>query len=184
MKNRLLPRAYVYSHFAKHVTGSTRLGLSSPTFKEGTEKPLEATAYIKGDSLIVMAIDTTKTAHTLNLTLPYKVKSGVYVLSTGNETANLCQQSDIEIEEPTLTVSVSMPARSLNTYIFMIDREEETGITELQPTINRAKRNEVYDMNGKLVLVGDWESASSTLPKGFYIEKRADGTTHKVFIEN
>ena len=184
VKNRLLPRAYVYSHFAKHVTGSTRLGLSSPTIKEGTEKPLEATAYIKGDSLIVMAIDTTKTAHTLNLTLPYKVKSGVHVLSTGNETTNLCQQSDIEIEEPTLTVSVSMPARSLNTYIFMIDREEETGITELQPTINRAKRNEVYDMNGKLVLVGDWESASSTLPKGFYIEKRADGTTHKVFIEN
>jgi hypothetical protein len=85
VKNRLLPRAYVYSHFAKHVTGSTRLGLSSPTIKEGTEKPLEATAYINGDSLIVMAIDTTKTAHTLNLTLPYKVKSGVQLTVTAQK---------------------------------------------------------------------------------------------------
>ena len=60
-KNTLLPRAYVMSHFSKHVTGSTRLETLS-SVATGTNSAFETSAYIKGDSLIVMAIDTTKNA--------------------------------------------------------------------------------------------------------------------------
>ena len=98
-KNKLLPRAFVMSHFSKHVTGSTRL-TTSRDMTSGSEAPFEYSAYIKGDSLIVMAIDTVKASHNLNLKLPYEVKSGVHLLSTGNETENLCQEKVIVIDEP------------------------------------------------------------------------------------
>ena len=114
-KNTLLPRAYVMSHFSKHVTGSTRLQTTGIATR--TNASYEASAYIKGDSLIVMAIDTTRNEHNLKLILPVKVKSGVHLLSTGNETANLCQESPIAIDEPVNELTVSLPARSLNTYI-------------------------------------------------------------------
>ena len=123
-KNKLLPRAFVMSHFSKHVTGSTRL-TTSRDMTTGSEAATEYSAYIKGDSIIVMAIDTTKTEYNLKVRLPYEVKSGVHLLSTGNETENLCQETPITIDAPTKIVTVEMPARSLNTYIFMIAHEED-----------------------------------------------------------
>ena len=59
-KTKLLPRAYVMSHFSKNVTGSTRIYANAAGYPIKTEASFEATAYIKGDSLIIMAIDTTK----------------------------------------------------------------------------------------------------------------------------
>ena len=56
-KNQLLPRAYVMSHFSKHLTGSTLLE-STSTYDLTTNAALEASAFIKGDSLIVMAINS------------------------------------------------------------------------------------------------------------------------------
>lgn len=167
-KNQLLPRAYVMSHFSKHVTGSTRLTTSrDKTSGEGAAS--EYSAYIKGDSLIVMAIDTTKNAIDLKITLPYNVKSGVHLLSTGNEKENLCQEKPITIEESTKTVTVEMPARSLNTYIFMIDNGS-TAISEQTATPTDGKST-YYDLHGHRL----------PAPKGLCIEKSADGITRKIY---
>ena len=76
-----------------------------------------------------MAIDTTKNALDLKLQLPFKVKSGTHLLSTAND--NLCKELPIEINEPVDGLTVDLPARSLNTYIFMIDRGS-TAIKEVQ----------------------------------------------------
>ena len=169
-KNTLLPRAFVMSHFSKHVTGSTRIKTSrDKTTGEGAA--LENSAYIKGDSLIVMAIDTVETSYDLTITLPYKVKSGTHVLSTGNEPANLCQEKTITIDEPTNKVTVEMPGRSLNTYIFIIDREE-TAICDLKSDDSRTSEIEYYDLQGRRI----------TVPHGLCIEKRADGTSRKVYL--
>ena len=171
-KNQLLPRAYVMSHFAKHVTGSTRLDVKhNMTIK--TEAPFETTAYIKGDSLIVMAIDTTAYAHDIKLTLPYKVKSGVHLLSTGNETANLCQQQPIDISEPTAEITVPMPARSLNTYIFMIE-DGAASIDNPKATNNKQARRTYYDMQGRRL----------DTPRGLCIERTADGTAKVVLVND
>ncbi len=169
-KNTLLPRAYVMSHFSKHVTGSTRLKTSRDK-STGEGAALENSAYIKGDSLIVMAIDTVGTSYDLKLQLPYKVKSGTHVLSTGNEAKNLCQEKPITIDEATSTVTVEMPARSLNTYIFMIDREE-TAIRDLKTDDSQSTRTEYFDLQGRRIAA----------PRGLYIEKRADGSSRKVFL--
>ena len=167
-KNTLLPRAYVMSHFSKHVTGSTRL--QTRGIAAVTNAAYEATAYVKGDSLIVMAIDTTKNAQNLKLILPVKVKSGVHLLSTGNETANLCQEAPIAIDEPVSELTVSLPARSLNTYIFMIDRGD-TAIECVKPTAHTGSKT-YYDLYG----------CRLDAPHGLCVEKRADGSSKVVFI--
>lgn len=167
-KNKLLPRAFVMSHFSKNVTGSTRLRTSrDKTTGEGDA--LEFSAFVKGDSLIVMAIDTIGTDYDLLLTLPYPVKSGTHILSTGNETANLCQTSAIAIDEPSKEVTVSMPARSLNTYVFTIYHEEDA-IREVEKTQNQ--QIEYFDLQGR----------RQSQPKGLFIERRPDGTTRKRLV--
>ena len=168
-KNKLLPRAYVLSHFSRHVTGSTRLTTSRDR-TSGEGAAMEYSAYIKGDSLIVMAIDTVKTARELQITLPYNVKSGTHLKSTGNETDSLCQEKPITIDEPTNVVTVEMPGRSLNTYIFMIDG----GSTAIREQHLREEDGPVvyYDLYGR----------RQDNPKGLCIEKRADGSSRKVYI--
>lgn len=168
-KNKLLPRAYVMSHFSKHVTGSTRLEAKA-SIGTGTNSAFETSAYIKGDSLIVMAIDTTKNALDLKLKLPVKVKSGMHLLSTGNATSELCQEQPIAIDEPVSELTVSLPARSLNTYIFMID-QGSTAVSELKQTAGNGEPS-YYDLHGRLL----------DTPRGLCIEKRSDGSSRKIYM--
>ena len=168
-KNKLLPRAYVMSHFSKHVTGSTRLGTKA-SVSTGTNSAFETSAYIKGDSLIVMAIDTTKNALDLKLNLPYKVKSGTHLLSTSNE--SLCQEQPIDISEPTNELTVPLPARSLNTYIFMID-QGSLAIEEHRSAADAGKKT-YYDLSGRRL----------QSPRGLGIERSADGSSRKVYIDD
>lgn len=169
-KNTLLPRAYVMSHFSKHVTGSTRLGTGA-SFTTGTNSDLECSAYIKGDSIIVMAINSTANSHDLNVSLPYYVKSCTHLLSTGNAKSELCQEQVVTIDEPMKKVPVSLPANSLNTYIFMID--QATAINDLtQPEDDGPKT--YYDLLGRRL----------DHPHGLCIEKFADGSSRKVYIKD
>ena len=172
-KNQLLPRAYVYSHFAKHVTGSTRLDTKA-TFTTSTNSNLETSAYIKGDSIIVMAINSTQTDHDLKIRMPSStyVKSGTHLISTGNETDKLCQTKDLDITESVTEYTASFPANSLNTYIFIID-QEATAISEVQQPEDPLAKT-YYDLQGRLL----------DNPRGLCIERRADGFTRKVYIED
>ena len=173
VKNKLLPRAFVMSHFSKYVTGSTRL-MATPTMAANTkEGAREYSAYIKDDTtLIVMAIDTTKTAYDLKLKLPFYVKSGKHIKSTGNETDSLCQESVIDIEQATKEVIVPMPARSLNTYIFTID-PGAAAIADRQATRTATGPFTYYDLNGRKM----------EEPRGLCIERSADGTARKVYFK-
>ena len=171
-KNQLLPRAYVYSHFAKHVTGSTRLDTQA-TFTTSTNSEFETSAFIKGDSIIIMAINSGKSNDNLRMRMPSGtyVKSGTHLISTGNETDKLCQTKDLDITESVTEYTASMPANSLNTYIFMID-QEATAIKDLHKPANPLAKT-YYDLQGRLL----------KNPKGLCIEQRADGFTRKVYIE-
>ena len=124
-KNKLLRRAYVMSHFSKHLTGSSRLETQS-NLPIKTNAAFEYSAYIKGDSIIVQVIDTTRTSYNQELTLPYAVRSGTHLLSTETRDREL---TSISIDAPSTTVTVSVPARSINTYILMIDRGSTTSVT-------------------------------------------------------
>lgn len=169
-KNQLLPRAYVMSHFSKHVTGSTRLrtvatGYTTPA----TGDDFQATSYIKGDSLIVMLINSKAEEHSVKFRLPYYVNGGTLVLSTGNESTQLCQTSPLEIAEPVSELTLPVSASSVSTFIFNIDREA-TDIRDLLNEIDETPAAN-YDLLGRQVAA----------PKGLHIQKYSDGTVRKVF---
>ena len=128
--------------------------------------------YIKGDSIIVMAIDTIKTGYDLQLRLPAKVTGGIHLKSTGNETDSLCQEIPITLDEPTDVVTVPMPARSLDTYILFIDR----GAAAIEPLKIQNDANlpkTYYDLQGRRL----------DNPHGLCIERTANGRSKKVFIK-
>ena len=168
-KNTLLPRAYVMAHFSKHLPGSTRLETktNAPT---GTNVAFETSSYIKGDSLIIMAIDTTANEKGLKFKLPFKVKSGKRIVSTAND--NLLQESEIDISEPVSELTVDNPKRSISTYIFIID-QGSAAINEFTLPEHKIKKT-YYDLNGRRLRT----------PRGLCIERRADGSSRKVYIDN
>lgn len=173
-KDELLPRAFVMSHFSKNVTGSTRLETSKDVDagreKEEILQSEQFSAYIKGDSIIVMAINAREDTRNVKITLPYNVKSGTLWLSTGNESENLCQKSDLDIAESTNFYRYEMPVQSLSTLIFMIDKGS-TAIEEVKQSATDGPKT-YYDLHGRRLDV----------PKGICIEKRSDGSTRKVLL--
>ena len=173
-KDELLPRAFVMSHFSKNVTGSTRLETSKDVdagrTTENVPQDEQFSAYIKGDSIIVMAINARETTRDVKIQLPYNVSSCQLWLSTGNESENLCQKSNLDIPEVTDNYLYEMPARSLSTFIFTID-QGSTAIEEVKESVADGPKT-YYDLHGRLLDV----------PKGMCIEKRADGSTRKVLL--
>ena len=166
-RNTLLPRAYVMSHFSKHLPGATRLD-TYPRMTEGEQKKIEYSAYVKGDSLIVMAINKFANTYELNIVLPSEVKSGKHIVSTSN--TNLCQESAIAIDEPTKSVVVNMGPQSLNTWIFMIDKGA-TAISHQARAWNGGE-TEYYDLHGRRLAA----------PGGLCVERHSDGSSRVVFI--
>lgn len=145
---KLLDRALVMSHFSKHLPGATRLG-SRANVSIGTNTAFEASAYIKGDSLIVQVIDTTAKSFDIEFNLPYAVKAGKRILSTEGK---LCQEEVLAISEPSKRVTFDLPARSLTTYIFTIDNAS-TAIRNL-PAADTATADAaapLYNLNGQRV---------------------------------
>ena len=173
-KDELLPRAFVMSHFSKNVTGSTRLVTSKDEdagrTEEGVLQNEQFSAYIKGDSIIVMAINAREDTYDVKITLPYNVKSGTLWLSTGNENENLCQKSDLDIAESTNFYLYEMPVQSLSTLIFMIDKGS-TAIEEVKQSAADGPKT-YFDLQGRRLDV----------PRGLCIEKRSDGSTRKVLL--
>ena len=174
-KDVLLPRAFVMSHFSKNVTGSTRLETSkdetSGRTKEEILADFEHSAYIKGDSIIVMNINATENAKAMRIKLPYNVKSGELWLSTGNEADKRCQKSTLDITESTKEFITELPALSLSTYIFTIDK----GSTAIE-NVNQVDDDDTktyYDLHGRRL----------DTPHGLCIERSANGESRKVLIK-
>ena len=185
-KNKLLPRAYVMSHFSKHVTGSTLLESSCSVVLK-TNATIETSAFVKGDSLIIMAINTQTKDRNFYIKLngtPFKVTSGEMLRSFGNESDELCQKKNLVIseslddndalmiDETDNKLGVVLPAQSLVTYIFKLD-SGTTAIKELTQKDYVGPKT-YYDLQGRRL----------DKPKGLCIERRADGTSRKVIIED
>jgi glucuronoarabinoxylan endo-1,4-beta-xylanase len=176
-KNQLLPRAFVMSHFSKNVTGSTRLvtdqDADAGRTEEGKLQAEQFSAYIKGDSIIVMAINTREKARDVKIELPYNVKSGELWLSTGNESDKLCQKSTLEdLTESTNNYLYEMPALSLSTFIFQIDNGS-TAIENIEAANDDDNAPKTYyDLQGRRL----------ETPRGLCIERSANGQSRKVMI--
>lgn len=173
-KDELLPRAFVMSHFSKNVTGSTRLETSQDANAGRTDENVlqneQFSAYIKGDSIIVMAINARETTRDLMIKLPVNIKSCQLWLSTGNESTHLCQKSELDIPEPVNQYLYEMPAQSLSTFIFTID-DASAAIEEVSQSDDDSPKT-YYDLQGRLL----------DNPKGLCIERSANGESRKVLM--
>lgn len=166
-KNQLLPRAYVMSHFSKHLVGATLLE-STTSISLTTNAAIEASAFIKGDSLVVVAINTQEDNRDFIIKLPYNVVSGELIESTSNDV--LCEKYPVEIEEPTNRLTVDLPGKCIDTYIFKL----EQGSTAIQEVAQKSddSAKSYYSLQGHRL----------DNPRGLCIEKGADGSSRKVFI--
>ena len=63
-----------------------------------------------------------------------------------------------------------MPARSVNTYVLMIDNGE-TGVI-IPEADDNVLESKYYDLSGRLI----------SKPSGLCIEKRPDGTYRKIYV--
>lgn len=142
----VLTRGYVMSHFAKHLPGAWRVNTTS-NYTSDTGS-FERSAYMKGDSIIIIAIDTIAKELNLRLELPYEVKSGKHIASTSPE--SLCVETAIDIEMPVKSLTVPIQGHSVNTFIFTMDNNP-TGVKELpddEVKVAAARRKTVYNLQG------------------------------------
>lgn len=169
-KNTLLPRAYVMSHFSKYLTGSTRLETSADA-NASTNAEFETSVYIKGDSLIVIAINAAETDdYRLSLKLPFSIKSGEYIRSTSND--SLCVKGVVKLTKPVKSKTLKVPPKSVNTYVLMIDNGQ-TGVIIPEAEDNDSE-SKYYDLHGRQI----------SEPNGLCIEKMADGTFRKIYVND
>lgn len=142
----ILTRGYIMSHFAKHLPGAWRVNTTSNyTSDTGT---FERSAYMKGDSIIVIAIDTIAKELDLKFELPYEVKSCKQISSTSPE--SLCQETTTDFESPTKALTLPIQGHSVNTFIFTMDNNP-TGVKELPAAENSAatsRQTTVYNLQG------------------------------------
>lgn len=114
----ILPRGYLMGQFAHNLIGATQVSntrsISDTSGTPGVNTNFEISTYVKGDSIIVNAINTKTLAYNFEITLP-KVANGVKVIASTE--GNLCAESTPEFEASD-KLTYKVPAKSFCTFIF------------------------------------------------------------------
>ncbi len=153
--NAITKRGYILSHYAKYVSGSTRIRHS---LDDATGK-LSSSAYISqtGDSTIVMILNPSADTYNTTLSLPFNTSEGTQIITT--ETINT-QKSALTIETETYQPEVSVAPYSVCTFIF----KKSSARTDL-PEISEKETDVLvlsdgFDLNGASIIPAGWRSKS------------------------
>lgn len=164
----ILQRCMAMAHFAKNVKGATRLETSPEISADGED--FEYSAYVKDGALVVELVNLGDEVRAA-LDLPYFVKGGKRVMSTDG---NLYQEQDLSIAESTNMFNVSVPAKSITTYIYEIDES----VTDMeQVLLNRAA---VGDDVTALLKQSEWTGEGLTAIEGCN-ESSKENATEETF---
>lgn len=113
VNNQITKRGYILSHFAKYVSGTTRVAhyLTDP----GAQ--LSSSAYItaSGDSIVVMVINPSEQTYDVNFVLPFYSTDGILISTTGSSNMDKCP---LEFDEETYEPGIVIEPYSVNTVIF------------------------------------------------------------------
>jgi O-glycosyl hydrolase len=111
--NGITKRGYILSHYAKYVSGTTRIRHS---LDDATGK-LTSSAYLSvtGDSVVVMVLNPSSNTYSTTLTLPFNTMGGMQIVTT--ETQNV-QKTSLALDEETYQPLVTVAPYSVNTYIY------------------------------------------------------------------
>ena len=136
--NPFMPRCMAMAHFSKHLVGATRLETTPEIPADGQD--FEYSAYVKGDSIIVVMVNLASTSNTAKLELPWEVKSGKSIQSTSS---NLYVEKEVTITAPKKSFNLILPSKSITTYIYRFDNEA-TGVDEVQANNRRMTTDDGY----------------------------------------
>ena len=184
VNGQVTKRGYILSHYAKYVSGTTRVKHS---LNESSGN-MTSSAYLSvtGDSLVVMVINPTSNAYSMTFNLPFHTLNGLSVSTT--ETANMKKDS-FEFAEETYQPELSVSASSVNTYIFVKSSERDIDDEEQQATVVYSDKFE--NNGGKACIPNGWkvvyEGGTRTAgeyglgPRLFYFSPEGDFSTGLYF---
>ncbi len=111
-------RGYIMAHFAKYVTGSTRIDIDFGT------TGLEGSAYLSvtGDSVMAVMANTSDAAVAMTLDLPFYTQGGKLWSTTKTKNMGLTTQTP---ESETCRPVVTVPALSVSTVLFVKSRDRQ-----------------------------------------------------------
>ena len=111
-------RGYIMAHFAKHVTGKTRIDIDFGT------TPLEGSAYISeaGDSVVAVIANDTDDAVEITMDLPFYTQGGKLYKTT--KTTSMIATT-LTMDSETCHPIVTIPAKSVCTVLFLLSRERQ-----------------------------------------------------------
>lgn len=114
VNNQITKRGYILSHYAKYVSGTTRVRHS---VNDASGK-LTSSAYItqSGDSVVIMVLNPSADTYNTTITLPFYSATGNQIVTT--ETQNM-KKTAIALEAETYQPAVSIAPYSVSTYIFV-----------------------------------------------------------------
>ncbi len=173
-RGTITKRGYIFAHFAKYVTGSTRI---QHTFG-GDSNPLYGSAYLSetGDKVTMVVINNSKTNdYSLTIDLPFLSTSGICVTTT--ETEDM-KETVIDMGEETSSSEVSIEPLSVTTLVFT--KKGATAVEQIKnaPTV---LSEEYYTIMGQKI------SSDKNNLKGIYIVKSfmSDGSisSRKIHIK-
>ena len=111
-------RGYVMAHFARFITGMTRISASFG------DSGLEGSAYLSqtGDTVVAVMANATSEAVSATFDLPFYTLQGKLYVTTK---ATSLTASDITLEAETCRPKVTIPAQSVSTVLFVRSRDRQ-----------------------------------------------------------
>lgn len=198
-ENAITKRGYILSHYAKYVSGSTRIRHS---LEDSTGK-LTGSTYLSvtGDSIIVMLLNTGSDSFTTTIDLPFNTQGGRQIITT--ETQNV-KKTTLTYEEETHTPVMEVAPYSVNTYIFT-----KSSAREDMPEEGKEAENvfaDQFDIYGASCIPAGWKSkfeggtrgegsyssgprimsfsAEGIMPYAFYFRSGTDGVGYVTYGED
>jgi len=149
--NAITKRGYILSHYAKYVSGTTRVRHS---LNDASGK-LTASSYIteSGDSVVVMVLNPSADTYNTTLTLPFNTLGGMQIVTT--EAQNM-KKDALTLEAESYQPGVSIEPYSVNTYIYLKSsaREDLPDAEQGAETIF----SDNFDLYGASCVPNGWKS--------------------------
>ena len=111
--NAITKRGYILSHYAKYVSGTTRVRHS---LNDSTGK-LSSSAYLSttGDSIVVMVLNPSDDTYSTTIELPFNTLGGRQIVTTSSKNA---KKTAVTLENETCTPVMSIEPWSVSTFVF------------------------------------------------------------------
>ncbi len=162
--NAITKRGWILSHFAKYVSGTTRV---RHVLNDASSK-LTSSAYLSqtGDSVVVMLLNPSDNTVSTTFNLPFNTRGGAQVVTTESTSKN-AKKTAVTLEE-TYQPVLSAEPWSVNTYIFV-----KSSTREDQPDVEEEKESifsDQFDFSGGGCVPAGWRAVfeSGTRSAGNY----------------